>query len=617
MKPNSLRLKINVAILLVYLLVVVFFGTIFLRSESNRRFSKFKSIELLISAVFQQNREKLANEIFGVYQEALKVTVQEMLKVEGIADIDVFDAVGKLLYSTSSANTEDLPLNELEDLKKDPSFVEKAKRGSLFAIYSTPIKVVGEQYGILRLYYDMTELEREYLIDKIIFITRLSVTFLVLFGILDFLLFRTVIRPALLLRDAIHKVQEGNLGEQVNINSGDEIGEIAKDFNEMSTQLYQQRIELLESRERMQLVMDYIPQFIYWQNKEHTYLGCNKNFARVAGLKNTDDIRGKTYSDLPLEKHIVDYFQSASEQAMLKNKPQLHIVKEFLLRGEKDGHLLINFIPLHSAKREVVGILCTYENITDKMRDKAEKEKLEVQLMHASRLTAMGEMASGIAHEINQPLTIINVVADGLMNRLLEKDDDDILVNSTQRIIDQVLRASNIIDNMRSFVRVGSAAEPEPIDIKKPINLALTFFTEQFRIHGIELILDLEAEVPHIRVDSQKFEQILINLLTNARFAVDSKMKEYGKKFKKRVTVSLSYDKSRNKALFEVSDNGVGMDKETLEHCFEPFFTTRDVGEGTGLGLSIVHSIIREFKMDIEIDSVEGEGCTFKVTMDC
>jgi len=245
---------------------------------------------------------------------------------------------------------------------------------------------------------------------------------------------------------------------------------------------------------------------------------------------------------------------------------------------------------------------------------KAEKEleEKEAQLIHSGRLVAMGEMATGIAHEINQPLSIIRVAADGLNAYFKRKDPGTMEEEATESIIGQIDRASAIINNMRSFVRAGSDP-PESADLAEPVKAAISFFKEQFRIHGIALNVSLSDNLPEVRTDPQKFEQIVVNLLSNARYAVDKKDEISGKEYQKRVAVRLGYDEGGDTVVFEIEDNGIGMTPEVLDRCMEPFYTTKDVGEGTGIGLSIVNGFVREFKMTIEPESVCGEGSIFRI----
>ncbi len=257
------------------------------------------------------------------------------------------------------------------------------------------------------------------------------------------------------------------------------------------------------------------------------------------------------------------------------------------------------------AWRIVTGLLDRIRRTEEALSEK------QAQVIHAGRLTAMGEMATGIAHEINQPLAIIRVAADGLNAYFDEKEANTEEARAARKIISQVERATAIIDNMRSFVRNG-IKEAEIIDVRDPVEKALSFFQEQFRIHGIQLRVDLPHRPVIVRINPNKFQQIMVNFLSNARYAVEKKNSPDDDK---KIFVRLISDVSSDTAILEVEDHGTGMPQEVLERCMEPFYTTKEVGEGTGLGLSIAHGIAREFQMEIEVRSVEGKGSLFRVRM--
>jgi signal transduction histidine kinase len=266
---------------------------------------------------------------------------------------------------------------------------------------------------------------------------------------------------------------------------------------------------------------------------------------------------------------------------------------------------MIVLMLLMVAWRIVTGLLDRIRRTEEALREK------QAQVVHAGRLTAMGEMATGIAHEINQPLAIIRVAADGLNAYFDGKEANTEEARAARKIISQVERAAAIIDNMRAFVRNGTE-KAETIDLRDPVEKALSFFREHFRIHGIRLHIDLPDDPLMVRINPNKFEQIMVNFLSNARYAVEKKGPPDDDK---KILVRLISDVSSDTAILEVEDNGTGMSKEVLERCMEPFYTTKEVGEGMGLGLSIAHGIAREFQTEIEVRSVEGQGSLFRVRM--
>ncbi len=240
---------------------------------------------------------------------------------------------------------------------------------------------------------------------------------------------------------------------------------------------------------------------------------------------------------------------------------------------------------------------------------RAELRAREAQVIHAGRLSAMGEMATGIAHELNQPLAIIRIAGDGLNRYFSRFAPDGREAGAARKIISAAQRAAAIIDNLCCFARSDDAAA-DPIDVRPLVDRALSFFREQLRSRGIQLTVELAEDLPVVRVNPRKLEQIVVNFLSNARYAVEARPDpaETGA-----VRVSLTRDPADGAVVLEVADNGIGMDETTRRRCLEPFFTTKGVGEGTGLGLSIVFGIVRESGMDLAVESVPGAGSRFRL----
>ncbi|MBU4263359.1 MAG: response regulator [Proteobacteria bacterium] len=254
----------------------------------------------------------------------------------------------------------------------------------------------------------------------------------------------------------------------------------------------------------------------------------------------------------------------------------------------------------------------------------------QAQLAHAGRLTALGEMASGIGHEIHQPLTVINLGAETCKSYFDKHDSHCPAAEAADEMRTNVKKITNIINSMRSFSRA-SSGDWKKVSLQWPLQEAMTFFKEQFRLHMIEYSELVSPDLPLVRTDTQKFEQILVNLLSNARYAVDKKQQKNPALVKK-ITVSLHYEDitdeelaamhfkktettSNQVVILEVKDNGIGMNQDVLKRCLEPFFTTKEVGEGTGLGLSVTHGIIRELNFHLAVESREGDGAAFRVVI--
>lgn len=228
-------------------------------------------------------------------------------------------------------------------------------------------------------------------------------------------------------------------------------------------------------------------------------------------------------------------------------------------------------------------------------------------ISHAGRLASLGEMASAMAHELNQPLSIIRADMQTLdilkSNELSSEDLTDIISSS----IRQVDRASNIVTHIRNFTRKNTN-DYKLVNMAASIESALSIFNEQFRLHEINVIRNFDESIPDVLLEEHQLEQLSIHLLSNARHAVETMKQKIGSQFKMEIHINLHHDKNNKQLLFEMIDNGIGMSTDVQEHCREPFFTTKQIEDNTGLGLVIVDNIVNTLKGDLEIKSESEKG---------
>ncbi len=258
----------------------------------------------------------------------------------------------------------------------------------------------------------------------------------------------------------------------------------------------------------------------------------------------------------------------------------------------------------HSAKP---AIIATTIDITESLAK-------EAQLIQASKMSTLGEMASGVAHEINQPLSAIQIGSDFI--RGVATSNDDVpraeLEQVSRHMIEQVDRAVRIINHLRAFGRKADIKK-EKVNINKPIEGVFTLLGQQLKLRGIEVVLDLDENLSPITGDANRLEQVFVDLVINARDSIEEKMRD---SVTGKVVAQLgirSFQENENVAI-TVWDTGIGIPNEIRDKIFEPFFTTKEVGMGTGLGLSISYGIIKDYGGTIEVESKEGKGSTFKIT---
>ena len=247
--------------------------------------------------------------------------------------------------------------------------------------------------------------------------------------------------------------------------------------------------------------------------------------------------------------------------------------------------------------------------------DITEEKEAEAQLIQASKLATLGEMASGIAHELNQPLTVIGMSAElSLMGMEEGAFDVEFVRRKLETIVGQKERMAGIINHMRLFSRKDETTL-EPFNPLESVSGAVRLIGQQLHASGIELEEELPVSSRHVSGHPSQLEQVVLNLLTNARDAVLATSAASGNGSPApRVRVSLVDDKRRKTVAISVADNGGGIPEPALQRIFDPFFTTKTDGQGTGLGLSISYSIIDAMGGRIEAENTD-DGAMFRITL--
>jgi len=262
----------------------------------------------------------------------------------------------------------------------------------------------------------------------------------------------------------------------------------------------------------------------------------------------------------------------------------------------KGRSLIVNVAvaPLRTVSNQQSGAIIVLENVTSRV-------KLEESLQQSEKLSSIGLLAAGVAHEVNTPLTGVSSYTQMLLGMVPETDPKHALLQKMQRQTD---RASNIVGNLLNFSRAGNASDFVEIDINKLLNDTLQLLEPQLRKSSIEIIKKYEPEPPLIIGNGGKLQQVFTNLILNARDAM------YGGG-----TITLTTKTSIDgEVLVEVADTGEGIPAENLGKVFDPFFTTKGVGNGTGLGLAVTYGIVQEHGGTIEVRGQESPGATFKLT---
>jgi two-component system NtrC family sensor kinase len=267
-----------------------------------------------------------------------------------------------------------------------------------------------------------------------------------------------------------------------------------------------------------------------------------------------------------------------------------------ILRGDgRVGQFSVNLSPMRDEQGGVTSIVVVMSDITD-------AASLQAKLMHAEKLAAVGQLVSGVAHEVNNPLTAILGFADLLMDNteVPESARKDLRV-----ILQEAQRTKQIVQNLLSFARQ-MPPQRKPVQLNVILRRTVQLRAYDFHSHGVEVIEQLDQELPHVVGDSHQLQQVFLNILNNAYDAV----RESGR------PARIGIMTARLGGFVEVSfrDNGAGI--TSPDRIFDPFFTTKEVGKGTGLGLSICYGIVREHGGEILChNNTDGQGATFVVRL--
>jgi len=257
-------------------------------------------------------------------------------------------------------------------------------------------------------------------------------------------------------------------------------------------------------------------------------------------------------------------------------------------------HILnLAIAPLVSKDMRQIGRLIIFDDITD-------RDELERRLVQADKLSSIGLLAAGVAHEVNTPLAVISTYAQMLAKQISEDEQKSKLLD---KIAKQTFRASEIVNSLLSFSRT-SPTEFVEVDVSKVIQETLNLVEHQLKISAIEVKLDAPPVLPAVKGNAGKLQQVFLNLFLNARDAMDAGG-----------TLSVHAWSENGFARIDVADNGQGIAPEHMARIYDPFFTTKGARKGTGLGLSVTYGIVREHGGTIEVESRPGAGSRFRVEL--
>jgi PAS domain S-box-containing protein len=380
--------------------------------------------------------------------------------------------------------------------------------------------------------------------------------------------------------------QEGNVSKRVSVPGSDELSGLAGNINEMLESIEKSHAEIRSQKEFIDSILTNTPNAVLVVDKNQTIVMANNAFSSMFGLIK-DSVKGQILSGIA----ILNDLSFEAKKFIDSNAPDGNT--ELQVRGNGlRKTLTVSFTRMN----EDALFLIIFTDITTEM-DRQDR------LYLTDRLASVGEMASGIAHELNNPLFSIVGLSELLTEEADVPDsirDDVVTINAEAR------RAAAVVKNMLSFARKHVAAK-QSVQINQVIDDVLKLRSYHWKVNNITVETHLDPELPNVMADYFQMQQVFLNIILNAE---QSMVESHG-----RGTLKITSERVDNTIKLTFADDGSGIAPQNLSRIFDPFFTTKEVGSGTGLGLSICFGIVTSHGGQVHVKSEVGHGATFTVEL--
>jgi len=404
-----------------------------------------------------------------------------------------------------------------------------------------------------------------------------------------------ITKPIKKLIEGVQSAAVGDFTKTIEVPSQFEFSQLVQAYNQMLS-------SLKKSEEHLRKVFYAADDAIMTTDREGRITLWSESSERMFGY-GKDQIVGKDLSTLYSSKVKPDLIQQMQESAMKKGRWQGEIVYSNSKGYSIDGWCVMT--TLTDETGEIIGYLSV-------VRDMTEKKQMEMQLIQADKMASLGELAAGVAHEINNPLSGILSNAEFLQEEI--PDDSEEQQEEIREIVDNSQRIKTIVQDLLNFSRQRDSKTYTTLDISSVITSSLNLTEHQIQLDRIKIIKEIGDALPPVRGSFNQIEQVFINLLSNARHALNQKYPSPHEDKALLIRTDQVEENGRKYVRVEFNDRGIGIPENNMEKIFNPFFTSKERGQGTGLGLSISFNIIQEHKGAIRFESKEGEYT--KVTVD-
>jgi two-component system NtrC family sensor kinase len=361
---------------------------------------------------------------------------------------------------------------------------------------------------------------------------------------------------------------------------------VALDNSQLYTSLEQKALEIARLKDFSENIVESLNVGVLAVDLEGIVESWNTRMEQLFGVARQDAVGRQLRSLLPEEL--------ASEIAARGDAEQITgIYKQRLHHQGKALTLNVSITPLVSKSAERIGRLLLFDDVT-------QRERMEEQMSQTEKLTSLGLLAAGVAHEVNTPLAVISNYIQMLAKQMPDGDPRQSII---EKIVKQTFRASEIVNNLLNFSRTG-APEAVDIDVNRVVEETLSLVSHPLKTSQIQVVKHLGETLPAVRGSANKLQQVFLNLFLNARDAMPG-----GGLLEVRTAAH------NGSVEIEVVDTGAGIPREHIHRIFDPFFTTKASGRGTGLGLSVSYGIIKEHSGKIDVRSTPGKGTSFHLEL--
>jgi two-component system nitrogen regulation sensor histidine kinase NtrY len=387
------------------------------------------------------------------------------------------------------------------------------------------------------------------------------------------------------LAEATHRIANGDLNFRIQMKSADEIGMLVQSFNQMTGDLHVSRYELEQRKKYMEIVLKNVAAGVISIDEQGVITTINTSAEGMLEIKG-EDVLDKKFSGV-LNKQYVAQIQELLNELKSSQKDSIEKQLTVNLRG-KSLTLLINLTTLKDEEGKPIGVVAVFDDLT--------------QMIKAQRMAAWREVARRIAHEIKNPLTPIQLSAQRLRKRYLEKlpEDGAVFDECTKTIVKQVEELKGMVNEFSNFARM-PASQPSLNHLNEIVRETLVLFEEAHKEVRIEFV---PHHLPVLNIDRDQMKRVMINLIKNSLAAIDGEGE---------IKIQTSYDPKLQVVRLEVSDDGCGIPDEDKGRLFEPYFSTKK--SGTGLGLTIVNAIIADHNGYIRVRDNKPKGTIFLVEL--